>query len=280
MLASAGAGRLPPVASVCSPTVSSWKLGPLRRGLRRRSRATHAEDRDRGPQGAGGKQDHRPDRGTEARRSARTGKLGELVVDYAADPEACYATIGELLEEYEAYLEEQHASCPDCPVWRSGNFIAGSLLEWKAVYSDGRLSHWTRADIAEYLLDHFPRKISAGREVLADTPACVRDLIYFLSDCGTLSGDALDELATAGEELYDQFLAANRDRRNWGLAKSFVMDAHPSLDGPGLGEGPGPIAASRTVRASVGGRPRTRGPSQVKRAKRKAARTARRRNRR
>ena len=93
------------------------------------------------------------------------------------------------------------------------------MLEWKAIYGDGRLDHWTVGDIHAYLLEHFPRKVSADRGLLGDTPSCVRDFVYFMSDRGTLAGGNSGVLADAAEEVSDEFLAVNRDRRNWGLAK-------------------------------------------------------------
>lgn len=204
-----------------------------------------------------------------------------LVVDYAEDTDGCYDALGELLAEYERYLGEQHRSCPgNCPVERSGVFIVSTMLEWKAIYGDGRLAHWTRGDVAEYLLGHFPRKISVGRRVLGDVPACVRDLMYFLSDLGMLRGDALDELALLGEELYEQFVVAALDKRNWGMAKSFFAGSPGGLVDPIVVEQPmsGRAASPLGAMRDVGGR-EPRAPAH-KRAKRKAASSARKRNRR
>jgi hypothetical protein len=145
--------------------------------------------------------------------------LARLVVDYAEDTDRCMRVIAELAEEYERYVESEHAICPDCPVVRSGPFVVYSMLEWKAIYGDGRLDHWTVGNVHSYLLEHFPRKVSADRGLLGDTPSCVRDFVYFMSDRGTLAGEDSGVLADAAEEVFDEFLAASRDRRNWGLAK-------------------------------------------------------------
>jgi len=202
------------------------------------------------------------------------------VVDYADDTDRCMRVIAELAEEYERYVESEHAICPSCPVVRSGPFVVHSMLEWKAIYGDGRLDHWTVGDIHTYLLDHFPRKVSADRGLLADTPACVRDFVYFMSDRGTPACEDSGVLADAAEEVFDEFLAANRDRRNWGLAKRTLHGGAAILDEevdddrymhlatfPGVGvESPRVAASSNGQRA-------------VARRKRKAVRAARRRNR-
>jgi len=215
------------------------------------------------------------------RRAAPSGRraLARIEVDYANDPDRCLAVIASLMNEYEEYVSAQHAICRGCPVDRAGPFIVHSMLEWKAIYGDGRLGHWTRDDIGRYLLDHFPRKVSADRQLRRDTPTCVRDFVYFMSDRGTLAGDELDVLADAGDELFDEFLAANKDRRNWGLAKRVLRGGAAFIDLDDdryvdLATFPpaSPDPAPPTYRTGSG--------TPAERAKRKAARTARKRNRR
>jgi len=203
-----------------------------------------------------------------------------LMVDYADDPDRCMRAIAELTEEYERYVEAEHAICPGCPAVRSGPFVVHSMLEWKAIYGDGRLGHWTVGDIHAYLLEHFPRKVSADRRLLGDTPTCVRDFVYFMSDRGTLAGEDSGVLADAAEEVFDEFLAANRDRRNWGLAKQMLRggaatadeddDSHAGLAASlPVGVEPPRVTASGDGQGTA-----------ARRDKRKATRTARRRNRR
>jgi len=209
-------------------------------------------------------------------------KLEPLVVDYAGDPQGCQRAIVELTEEYQRYVESEHAMCPGCPVVRSGPFVVYSMLEWKAIYAGGSLGHWTRDDIQAYLLDHYPRKVSADRRLQGDTPACIRDFVYFMSDRGTLAGDDLDALADAADEVLDDFLAANGDRRNWGTAKSMMLGGAGIVDAadePSIGVAGEPRAPSR---AGPGPAPPRSGQpgAAARREKRKSARVARRRNRR
>jgi len=185
----------------------------------------------------------------------------------------------ELTEEYQRYVESEHAMCPGCPVVRSGPFVVYSMLEWKAIYAGGSLGHWTRDDIHAYLLDHYPRKVSADSRLVEDTPTCVRDFVYFMSDRGTLGGEGLDVLADAADEVFDDFVAANRDRRNWGLAKSALHGGAAAMEGPdrplaGVAGGSSPTGPARAPARS--GRP----SASARRKKGKAARAARRRNRR
>jgi hypothetical protein len=220
----------------------------------------------------------RPASGGGLRGSRR---FTRLVVDYAEDGDRCMRVIAQLTEEYERYVESEHAVCPDCPVQRSGPFVVYSMLEWKAIYGDGRLDHWTVGDLHTYLLEHFPRKVSADRGLLGDTPSCVRDFVYFMSDRGTLAGEDSGVLADAAEEVFDEFLAANRDRSNWGLAKLMLNGGAAILDDEDdedrslhLATFPAVAVESSRVAGS------SNGQRAAARRKRKAVRAARQRNRR
>lgn len=210
--------------------------------------------------------------------------MEQLAVSYSEDTDRCMRVIEELTEEYERYVEREHAICPGCPVTRSGPFIVYSLLEWKAIYGDGRLGHWTLPHMREYLLEHFPRKISADLQMLRDTPACVRDFVYFMSDRGTLAGEDERVLADAAKDMFDEFLAVNGDRRNWGLAKRTLFGGASLLDQGKKENDDDHTRMAAALPAGVGSqRPAHAGGARSARQrqhKRKAARAARRRNRR
>jgi hypothetical protein len=144
----------------------------------------------------------------------------ELIVDAAEDEEGFHRVMDKLLAEL-----EQHAKAtlpPGGVVWQHGDFIASSMLQWKGGYDDGRLGRWTQADLAEYLLDYFPRKVSVEEETLSAVPECVRAFLGFLDARGSLSGESLEQLEQACEELCDEFHQRARDSSQWGLAKSMV----------------------------------------------------------
>ncbi len=153
------------------------------------------------------------DRRGSGGRAPRSGRLAALVVDHRGDPDRCREVIAALMDEYERYVQSAHAICPTCPVVRAGPLIVRSMLEWKAIHRDGRLGHWTRKDIHAYLLEYFPRRVSADRRLLLEAPTCAKDLVYFLSDRGTLAGDDPDVLREATEEVLDGFLPLSRDQR-------------------------------------------------------------------
>lgn len=221
------------------------------------------------------------------RSQNRAARRRPIVVNYAEDPDGCADAIAELVVEYEAYVAGEHEHCPDCPVARSGPFIAYSMLEWKAIYADGCLDRWTVPDIHGYMLDHFPRKVSADRHLLGATPACVRDLMYFLADRGSLRGEDPNLLGDAADELFERFVEANRDRRNWGFAKRTFMGPLGAIVGR-MAERAEPEAVNEhATRAPVGNVDRSLGDRRqakekavaARRRRRKAARAAQQRRR-
>ncbi len=126
-----------------------------------------------------------------------------------------------LLDEFEQHARATHP--PDGVVWRDGDFVASSMLQYKGDYADRRLCHWTRADLAEYLLDYFPRKVTVEDQTLPTVPECACAFLGFLHTRGSLSGEQLEHLVQACNELRGEFLERARDRSGWGLAKSLVM---------------------------------------------------------
>lgn len=215
-------------------------------------------------------------------------------VDAGEDEDAFFAAVEELRDRFEAYVKASIA--PPSPVWEAGDFVVSSLLEWKGGYADGRLVHWTRGTIAEYLLEFFPRKVTADDELIERTPACVAAFVEFLAAEGLLTGDPVASLSAACSELAVEFEVACRDEGNWGLAKS--MGAHMLAEGVDLGDEHaverwmsdfnarpyaerdrvvGPAMNRMVAGASPPARP---GSTGARRAKRKATKTARRRNRR
>jgi hypothetical protein len=97
------------------------------------------------------------------------------------------------------------------------------MLEWKGGYGDGRLGRWTREDLAEFLLDYFPRKVSVHAETVEDVVDCAISFLRFLDQRESLSGEPLEVLEEACDDLREEFLTAQADPGSWGLAKSMFM---------------------------------------------------------
>ena len=141
--------------------------------------------------------------------------------DQADEDEDSHREMDMLLDEFEQHARATHS--PGGVVWQHGDFVASSMLQYKRDYADGRLCHWTRADLAEYLLDHFPRKISVEEQTLPAVPHCACAFLEFLDARASLSGQPLEQLEQACHALRGEFLQRARDRSRWGPAKSLVM---------------------------------------------------------
>jgi hypothetical protein len=140
--------------------------------------------------------------GTLAHESETSARVtGSLAVDHTDEPQGWESTVAALTAEYTQYVLDEHARCRGCPVVRSGVTIVRSMLEWKAVHRDGRLHHWTRRDLRDYLLGYLPTA-NLSRALLPDAPTCAKDLVYFLADRGTLVGDDVGVLVDATDEVF------------------------------------------------------------------------------
>lgn len=215
------------------------------------------------------------------------------VVDAAEDEDGFFAAVEELRDRFEAWAKASIR--PPSPVWEGGDFVVPSMLAWKGGYGDGRLVHWTRGAIAEYLLEFFPRKVSADERLIAQTPVCAAAFIEFLAAEGLLAGDPVEALRGFCTDLQAEFEAACRDSGNWGLAKSIgiqmVADGvdpgdEQAVEGwmAGFNERPREDR-DRVVGSATGGVPAGASPTPehgsavTRRGKRKATKAARRRNR-
>jgi hypothetical protein len=142
----------------------------------------------------------------------------ELVVDAAEDEQEFQRLMDLLLDELEQYARANIP--PESVVWQHGDFIATTMLQWKGGYDDGRLGRWTSADLAEYLLDYFPRKVTVDAETLDAVPECVKGFLAFMQARGSLSGEPLAVLEQALDVLGEEFKTHAQDSSRWGLAKS------------------------------------------------------------
>lgn len=128
-----------------------------------------------------------------------------------------YASMDALLREMEDFVREHYGY--DSASWRSGDFAAGALLEFKARHGDGRVDHWTVGDVGEFLLDWFPRTVYSDEDLQRDVPDCVAVFFRFLAARGSLTGDSLSELEAQCARLREDFLSSCRDPTLWDPAK-------------------------------------------------------------
>jgi hypothetical protein len=177
-----------------------------------------------------------------------------LAVDVLEDEGHAYATVDRLFDEFGDHVERRF---PDVELPLA--FVADSMLSYKLNYADGLLGHWPASELAAFLLDWWPRKVIADRATEQAAPAAILSFLGFLEARDSLSGGSLGELSDALEELSEPFLDACEDVAGWGIGKSLFARGGLERDAT--------HGAARQPRAD-------------RRARRKAARAARKRNRR
>jgi hypothetical protein len=104
---------------------------------------------------------------------------------------------------------------------------AGVALDWKWTYGDGELATWRTSDIAEFLLEWCPRKLSVTQADCVTIPVALVSFLSFLDEEDLLGpGSApVDRLIEAVTVLAKDFVEAMGDRSNFGLAKSMFTAA-------------------------------------------------------
>jgi hypothetical protein len=204
-----------------------------------------------------------------------------IAVDLENHERAGLAVIDALMTEYEQeylpFLADSGRNVdPDADL-----FVANTMLDYKAGYSDGLLGDWTLAELMDFMLEFWPRKVAADEDTEIGAPVSIVRFLAFLDDRGSLSGSSRKRLIRAAGDLVEPFLDACYDETNWGPAKSLVKNAEVS--GIDIHD----QAALRDYLTTIGP---ARNPTRdhragvekqdQRRARRKAAKSARRRNRR
>lgn len=126
------------------------------------------------------------------------------------DEEAFSAASDELIDSYTS--ARQAGADAD-------TFVASAMLEYKWGYADGRIVDWTRSDLQDLLLGHFPRKVTLDEEDLLGVVPQIKDFLAFLQREGQLTGDPLPELHEELDDLLPDFVVAMQDPANSGPAK-------------------------------------------------------------
>jgi len=131
------------------------------------------------------------------------------------DEERFFVARDELLERFEWWLVAQG---------RSVDLRADAelVLGFKWSYLDGHLGRWRTTDLDELLLELYPRKVVADRELAELTVPAVAGLLEFLDEQGLLApgSDPLPVLLARLEALRGPFLEALGDPSRHGLGKS------------------------------------------------------------
>jgi hypothetical protein len=203
----------------------------------------------------------------------------ELAVDPAEDE--AQARIDALLREYEHEYLPLLASDNQRDRRNTDLFVANAMLSYKAHYSDGLLGDWPLEELTEFMLEFWPRKVTADDDTELGAPASISRFLGFLDARDSLSGASRKRLARAVSELLEPFIDSCVDSANWGLAKSTVMRA--ASTGVDIHDRNALEAYFAEQQSPAGSRSTPsahRATHDQRRARRKATKNARRRNRR
>jgi hypothetical protein len=145
-------------------------------------------------------------------------------------------TESEAAQLLDAFLETQaHSkSGSQAPEQAQGDwidaaaFICDALLGYKLNYADGRLDRFTAAEIEDFLLEHFPRKVTADEQMVRRTPEILLAFCAWLRERGRVTPRAAQAIARCIREKQALFYRYATDRSRFGLAKNFITLAQES----------------------------------------------------
>jgi hypothetical protein len=128
----------------------------------------------------------------------------------------------------DGFMREQQQS----DSWRgAAGFVSESFLRYKIDYADGQLQRFSVADIREFLLDYFPRKLTVDDAMIERTPDILLAFFAWLERSGMLSQRTAAAIARCIEENRQRFFRYARDESRFGMAKSFCTQMrHAGVD--------------------------------------------------
>jgi hypothetical protein len=99
---------------------------------------------------------------------------------------------------------------------------AALALDWKWGYGDGHLARWRTSDVAEFLLEWCPRKLSVPQQRCHGVPVGLARLVEFLDMAAMLDAGSSPppQLLETIDALTGEFIEAMGDSSQFGMAKS------------------------------------------------------------
>jgi hypothetical protein len=142
-------------------------------------------------------------------------------------------------EDERGFVAAREMLLADFARWaaRDGRFTAdeiddltgdiGVALDWKWSYADGELATWRTGDVAEFLLEWCPRKLSVTQADCVSIPLALTAFLTFLDAerLLTVGSTPVEVLTEAVVSLAEEFVLAMGDRSRFGMAKSLFAAA-------------------------------------------------------
>jgi len=130
------------------------------------------------------------------------------------------------------FTESQAARKLDPELFEDANFIAYHVLEYAWVYVGSGPEELDEFTLEEVLLEIFPRKLTAERDLFEKIAPVTACFLKWLESEGILA-DASGLIETV-RGWKDPIVANGMNPRNWGMAKSLMMQA--KADGVDIGD--------------------------------------------
>lgn len=108
----------------------------------------------------------------------------------------------------------------------AASFVCETLHRAKMDYLDERWDGLTPHSIEWFLLDHYPRKVSADAELVARTPEILDRYLEWLGETDRESKANVERIRARVARVGARFLKAAKDPGKHGPAKSFMMGMH------------------------------------------------------
>lgn len=180
--------------------------------------------------------------------------------------------------------------------WRDeAGFVCESLHRAKMDYVDGHWDGIAARHVVWFLLEHYPRKVSADARTIGRTPEILDRYFEWLGGEGLEPAPNVARLRERVARVREEFLGVAGDPEQFGPAKSFVMAMHAegvdfsdeaavtafmekhNRNLNARGRGRGDVRPKRAVRAKSGARTRIERGGGTRSAPSRGARSARRR---
>ena len=121
------------------------------------------------------------------------------------------------------FMESEAAGKLDDKLFEDAGFIVNHVLEYAWVYVGSSPEELNEYTLEEVLLEVFPRKITAERDLFEKVAPVIEVLLRWLESEGILADTS--SLVETVRGWADTIVANGMDPQYWGMAKSFVMQA-------------------------------------------------------
>lgn len=136
------------------------------------------------------------------------------------DSAEVYGLMDQLLPGFEAFVKCHFDD--SYRMVRLTDFIGGAMLEFKGRFGSGSIYHWGKSDLAEFLLEWFPRKVALRTEDLSEVPALVKAFLHYLKEQQPVFANPDEDLGNYINSLVPAFLAPVTGTRRSDVVKRAI----------------------------------------------------------